>query len=64
MFGFGVPRVVRAVPEEVLWPRNTWEDKEAYDQAYRSLAKRFQANFQKFANEVTEDVRAAGPHID
>jgi len=61
IFGIGVPVSCPGVPEEVLWPRNTWEDHDAYDQSARSLAKRFQANFEKFAGEVTEEVRAAGP---
>lgn len=61
IFGIGVPVSCPGVPREVLWPRNTWEDHDAYDQAARSLAKRFQANFEKFADQVTEEVRAAGP---
>jgi phosphoenolpyruvate carboxykinase (ATP) len=51
------------VPEEVLWPRNTWEDKDAYDQAARYLARRFQANFERFADQVTDEIRQAGPQI-
>jgi len=63
VFGFGVPESCPGVPEEVLWPRNTWDDKEAYDTAYRNLAERFHKNFETFEGEVTEEVRAAGPHI-
>ena len=63
IFAFGVPTSCPGVPEEVLWPRNTWEDKDAYDQAARSLARRFQANFEKFADQVTDQVRQAGPQL-
>jgi phosphoenolpyruvate carboxykinase (ATP) len=63
IFGFGVPTSCPGVPDEVLWPRNTWQDKEAYDQAALNLAARFQANFEKFADQVTEEVREAGPRI-
>lgn len=63
VFGFGVPTNCPGVPEEVLWPRNTWEDKEGYDAAYRNLAERFRKNFEKFAADVTEEVRQAGPKL-
>jgi phosphoenolpyruvate carboxykinase (ATP) len=52
------------VPAEVLWPRNTWADKDAYDEAARNLARRFQDNFGKFADQVTAEVRGAGPKVD
>jgi phosphoenolpyruvate carboxykinase (ATP) len=64
IFGVGVPISSPGVPAEVLWPRNTWEDKEAYDAAARSLAERFKANFEKFSDQVTDEVRAAGPRLD
>src|ERR671913_270476 len=31
VFGVGVPVAVAGVPDDVLTPRNTWQDKEAYD---------------------------------
>jgi phosphoenolpyruvate carboxykinase (ATP) len=64
IFGVGVPLSCPGVPEEVLWPRNTWEDKDAYDAQARNLAGRFKANFEKFAGQVTEEVRAAGPRAE
>jgi phosphoenolpyruvate carboxykinase (ATP) len=63
IFGFGVPVRCPGVPSDVLWPRNTWPDKEAYDVAARNLAERFAANFAKFAEDVTPEVRNAGPHV-
>ena len=32
---------------KVLWPRNTWKDKQAYDKRARKLAKDFQAKWRK-----------------
>jgi phosphoenolpyruvate carboxykinase (ATP) len=61
IFGLPVPVSCPGVPSEVLWPRNTWADKEAYDAAARGLAERFQANFAKFADQVTDEVKQAGP---
>ena len=61
VFGLNIPTSCPGVPGEVLLPRNTWTDKDAYDQAARNLAQRFRTNFDKFADQVTEEVRNAGP---
>jgi phosphoenolpyruvate carboxykinase (ATP) len=45
----------------VLQPRNTWRDKEAYDQQARDLARRFNENFKKYEAGVSEAVRAVAP---
>ncbi len=60
-FGFEVPTSCPGVPSEVLQPRNTWADKDAYDAAARNLAQRFKDNFAKFADQVADEVRNAGP---
>ncbi|HEX7999772.1 MAG TPA: hypothetical protein VF528_15400 [Pyrinomonadaceae bacterium] len=52
------------VPAEVLTPRNTWKDPEAYDQKARELARRFNENFKKYADGVSEAVRAVAPAGD
>jgi phosphoenolpyruvate carboxykinase (ATP) len=57
-FGFQVPVACPGVPAEVLNPRNTWADPDAYDATARDLVERFRANFAKFADEVTPEVRA------
>jgi phosphoenolpyruvate carboxykinase (ATP) len=61
VFGVGVPVSCPGVPEEVLQPRNTWKDKDAYDQKARDLSQRFNDNFKKYEEGVTEAVRAAAP---
>ncbi len=47
MFHILVPKHCPGVPSEVLFPRNTWEDKEAYDARARKLAHDFSAHFDK-----------------
>jgi phosphoenolpyruvate carboxykinase (ATP) len=64
VFGFAVPLSCPGVPNEVLSPRSTWEEEEAYDAAARNLAERFRTNFDKFAGDVTPEVRKAGPRVD
>lgn len=63
LFGVGVPLHCPDVPDEVLQPRNTWEDQAAYDRQACDLAHRFTANFTSFAAEVTPEVCAAGPRV-
>jgi phosphoenolpyruvate carboxykinase (ATP) len=61
MFRVAVPTVVPGVPAEVLVPRTTWADPDAYDAAARRLAGMFHANFAKYADGVSETIRTAGP---
>jgi phosphoenolpyruvate carboxykinase (ATP) len=61
IFGVGVPVSVPGVPEEVLTPRNTWADKDAYDVKAHDLARRFNDNFKKYEAGVSEAVRAVAP---
>jgi phosphoenolpyruvate carboxykinase (ATP) len=64
IFGVGVPVSCPDVPSEVLTPRNTWRDREAYDQKARHLARLFNENFKKFSDGVSEEVRAVAPVAD
>ena len=61
-FGFDVPRAVPGVPNDVLQPKQTWADPNAYDVAADSLARQFRDNFNAFTNTtVGQSVAAAGP---
>ncbi len=60
VFGVLVPTSVEGVPQEVLQPRNTWADKEAYQQKAEELAQLFRKNFEKFEG-VPAEIREAGP---
>ena len=55
-----VPEAVPGVPSNILNPKNTWDDPEAYEQQAKELAKRFAENFQQFTSARPEIVEA-GP---
>ena len=61
IFGVNIPVSCPEVPNEVLQPRNTWADKDAYDRQARDLARRFNENFKKYEAGVSEAVRAVAP---
>lgn len=63
MFGVLVPEEVPGLPPEILQPRNTWSDKDAYDAARRALAGQFAKNFEKFSN-VAKEITEAGPKLE
>jgi phosphoenolpyruvate carboxykinase (ATP) len=62
VFGLSIPCEIRDVPGDVLRPRDTWADKNAYDGQAKKLADMFRRNFdEKFGTFASEDVKAAGP---
>ncbi|MCX7780636.1 MAG: phosphoenolpyruvate carboxykinase (ATP) [Negativicutes bacterium] len=61
VFNVYVPNECPGVPTEVLKPRNTWADKEAYDKKARELAALFVKNFAKFGANVPQAIINAGP---
>ncbi len=61
VFGLNVPGSVPDVPSTVLQPRSTWKDGSAYDAQAAKLAAMFKENFAKFADQVPDEVKAAGP---
>jgi phosphoenolpyruvate carboxykinase (ATP) len=61
-FGLLIPESCPDVPNEVLDPKSTWDDKKAYDRTAQDLTRRFAANFKQFEDYVDNDVKAAGIH--
>jgi len=63
IFGLQVPTSCPGVPDDLLDPRKTWRDPEAYDAQAKRLGAMFAANFEKFADQSTPEIRAAGPTV-
>ena len=60
-FGFEVPTSCPDVPSEVLQPKTTWDDKDAYDTTADKLAKMFNENFARYSAGVSDSVNQAAP---
>jgi phosphoenolpyruvate carboxykinase (ATP) len=63
VFGLNFPTVCPNVPSEILNPRNTWVDKDAYDTKANNLAASFVKNFGQYANSASQEILAAAPQI-
>ncbi|MEM9987430.1 MAG: phosphoenolpyruvate carboxykinase (ATP), partial [Bacteroidota bacterium] len=61
IFGLHVPKKCPDVPNALLNPRDTWRNEEEYDSMALSLAKRFRDNFEKYADQASPEILAAGP---
>lgn len=62
VFNVDVPQFIENVPSEVLNPRDTWKDKDAYDKQANKLAGMFEDNANKRYPNMKPEVKAAGPH--
>lgn len=59
-FNVYVPKSCPGVPSEILSPKSTWADKEAYDKTAAHLAELFVNNFKKYEN-MPKNIVEAGP---
>ena len=62
-FGVEIPTSCPGVPSEVLTPRATWADKEAYDRTAKKLAGLFIENFKTFEAGSSDDILGAAPKV-
>ena len=62
-FKVAVPAHVHGVPTAVLRPRDTWEDKAAYDAQAAALVGLFHENFAQYAEHATEAIQSAAPSL-
>ncbi|MFD2035363.1 phosphoenolpyruvate carboxykinase (ATP) [Belliella marina] len=63
VFGVEIPQSCPNVPAEVLSPRATWDDKDAYDKKARELGAAFIQNFEKYKDFATDDILAGSPNL-
>lgn len=63
VFNLQMPLSCPNVPDNMLNPRNTWADREYYDDKANSLAVAFVKNFERYAAHSDPDIVNAGPDI-
>lgn len=63
VFGLHFPESCPGVPEGILDPSSTWENKEEYLLKAKALAELFNKNFEKYKGKASEDIIAASPRV-
>lgn len=61
IFNVDIPKTIEDCPSEILNPRDTWKDKDAYDAQAKKLAKMFKDNFDKKYPHMPDNIKNAGP---
>ena len=61
VFGLYMPDTCPNVPSEILNPRNTWANKDTYDEKANELAKKFNKNFEQFAEYANKEILDSAP---
>lgn len=61
-FNLEIPNLCFGVSRRLLDPRNTWADKQAYDETAEKLAHMFEENARVAHPDMDLDVALAGPH--
>jgi len=63
IFELAIPTRCEGVPSEILNPRDTWENKPAFDATASKLAGQFVKNFEQFEAETSEAIISAAPKV-
>ncbi|CDW95889.1 hypothetical protein, partial [Sporisorium scitamineum] len=63
VFNLQIPTGIEGLPETLLNPAASWPDKGAFKAELNKLADMFNTNFEKYANDVSAEVAAAGPKL-
>ncbi|HCX22429.1 MAG TPA: phosphoenolpyruvate carboxykinase (ATP) [Cytophagales bacterium] len=61
LFGAEIPTTCPGVPSEILSPRETWKDDEAFYKKANELVIKFQRNFDKYRDESDETILQGEP---
>ncbi|MDA8693451.1 phosphoenolpyruvate carboxykinase (ATP), partial [Saprospiraceae bacterium] len=61
VFNFEIPNDCPNVPAEILHPRNSWTNKELYNEKRIELADMFTNNFNQYENSIAKEINAAAP---
>ena len=62
-FGFDIPTECPEVPNDILIPKNTWNDKAKFQDVKNKLITLFINNFKKFEEKINKEILNAGPKL-
>lgn len=62
-FGFEIPTECPNVDSQILIPRRSWDDPEAYDKQAVKLGALFNKNFEKYKEDSSQEIINAGPDV-
>ena len=62
-FGFSVPTTCEGVPDSILQPRQTWNDKKKFDNVADLLARMFIENFEQYKDGCSDEVLSSSPIV-
>ena len=61
LFNLDIPKTIADCPSDILNPKDTWADKNAYDEQAKKLAHMFKENFEKKYPNMPSEIKNAGP---
>ncbi len=62
-FNVDIPQVCPGVPNQILNPRATWDNKKSYDIMAKKVAAMFYENFKTKYPDMPEEIIQAGPRV-
>ncbi|MEH6306512.1 phosphoenolpyruvate carboxykinase (ATP) [Olivibacter sp. CPCC 100613] len=63
VFGLAYPKSCPNVPSDILSPRDSWKDKDAYFTQANKLAEAFAANFKQYEEKLSAKIIEAAPKV-
>jgi len=63
VFGLNVPTECPNVPNDLLMPRETWDDPQAYDEKAEHLVELFNEHFEQYEDMAAPEIVEAGPQL-
>ncbi len=64
MFGLKIPDHIEGVPDQILDPINTWDDKSNYRLVANTLIKKMQERMEVFAENLSSEIMKCGPKVN
>ena len=60
IFGLSIPKSIKNIPDEILNPKTSWTDKDAYDREALKLSELFKSNFEQYGESISH-LKEYGP---